>query len=83
MDNNNNKNSYYGVIEEIWECWGIQEKTLHPQNVGFAKVHEISFWVMCENNSQIWLLRVKLLSISGRLEPAKIWNHKICETLES
>jgi hypothetical protein len=21
MDINNNKNSYYGVIEEIWELW--------------------------------------------------------------
>jgi hypothetical protein len=32
---------------------GIREKTLHPRNVGFAEVHEISFRVMCENSSHI------------------------------
>jgi hypothetical protein len=31
---------------------------------------------MCENSSQIWLLRVNLLSISGRLKPAKRWNRE-------
>jgi hypothetical protein len=60
----------------IGECWGIREKTLHPRNVGFVEVHEISFRVMCENSSQIWLLRVNLLSISRRLKPAKLLNHE-------
>jgi hypothetical protein len=58
------------------ECWGIREKTSHPRNVGFVEVHEISFWVMCENSNQIWLIRVNLLSISGRLKHVKLWNHE-------
>jgi hypothetical protein len=31
---------------------------------------------MCENSSQIWLLRVNLMSISRRLKPAKRWNRE-------
>jgi hypothetical protein len=46
-------------------CWGIQEKTLHPRNIGFARFHEIRFQVMCENDNRIWLVRVNLLSVSG------------------
>jgi hypothetical protein len=44
---------------------GNSGKTLHHRNVGFAETHEISFQVMYENDSRIWLLRVNLLSISG------------------
>jgi hypothetical protein len=55
---------------------GNSEKTLHPRNVGFVEVHEISFQAMYENNSRIWLLRVNLLSILGRLKPAKLLNHE-------
>jgi hypothetical protein len=55
---------------------GNSEKTLHPRNVGFAEPHELSFQVMCENNSSVWLPRVNLLSISGWSKHAKLWNHK-------
>jgi hypothetical protein len=44
---------------------GNSGETLHPRNVGFNGFHEISFQVMCENDSRIWLLRVNLLSVSG------------------
>jgi hypothetical protein len=30
-------------VQSDGECWGIREKTLHPRNVGFVKVREISF----------------------------------------
>jgi hypothetical protein len=46
---------------------GNSGKTLHPRNVGFAEIHEISFQVMFKNNSRIWLLRVNMLSVSGWL----------------
>jgi hypothetical protein len=50
---------------------GSSGKTLHPRNVGFTEIHEISFQAMSANDSQVWLLRVNLLSISGWLKPAK------------
>jgi hypothetical protein len=53
---------------------GNSRKTLYPRNVGFAKIHEVTFQVMCENDSRIWLLRVNLLSISGWLKLAKLWD---------
>jgi hypothetical protein len=86
---------------------GNSGKALHPRNVGFAEIREISsriiigmtilvswkrnvhegtmmgfrvflgFQVMCKNDSRIWLLRVNLLSISGWLKPAKLWNHEL------
>jgi hypothetical protein len=62
-------------------CWGIREKTIHPRNVGFIEVHKISFRVMCENSIHIWLLRVNLPSISGRLKSAKLWNHEPAKNL--
>jgi hypothetical protein len=55
---------------------GNSGKTLHPRNIGFAEIHEISFQVMCKNDSRIWLLRVNLLSISGWLKLAKLWDHE-------
>jgi hypothetical protein len=55
---------------------GNSGKTLHPRNVGFAEIHEISFQVMCKNDSRIWLLRVNLLSILGWLKLAKLWDHE-------
>jgi hypothetical protein len=54
----------------------FRRKPYTHENVGFVEVNEISFRVMCENSSQICLLRVNLLSISGRLKPAKLWNPK-------
>jgi hypothetical protein len=68
-------------IDLVDGCWGIREKTLQPRNVGFVEVHEISFQVMCENSSHIWLLHVNLLSISGSQEPASIWNHEPAKNL--
>jgi hypothetical protein len=41
-------------------------KTLQPRNVGFARFNEISFQIICENSSWIWLFRVNLLSVAGR-----------------
>jgi hypothetical protein len=55
---------------------GNSGKTLHPRNVGFAEIHEISFQVMCKNDSRIWLLHVNLLSILGWLKLAKLWDHE-------
>jgi hypothetical protein len=49
----------------IGQLLGASGKTLHPRNVGFAGFHEISFQIICENNSWIWLFRVNLLSVAG------------------
>jgi hypothetical protein len=42
---------------------GNSGKTFHSRNVGFAKIHEISFQVMSKNDSRIRLLRVNMLSV--------------------
>jgi hypothetical protein len=55
---------------------GSSGKTLHPRNVGFTEIHEISFQAMSANDSQVWLLHVNLLSISGWLKPAKSWSRE-------
>jgi hypothetical protein len=44
---------------------GNSGKTLHPRSVGFAGFHEISFQIICENSSWIWLFRVNLLTVAG------------------
>jgi hypothetical protein len=44
---------------------GNSGKTFHPRNVGFAWFHEISFQMICENDSWIWLFLVNSLSVAG------------------
>jgi hypothetical protein len=63
-------------FQKLNKLLGNSGKTLHTRNVGFAETHEISFQVMCENDSRIWLLRVNLLSISGWSKPPKFWNRE-------
>jgi hypothetical protein len=51
---------------------GEFKKNLTPSKRRVCRIHEISFQVMCENDSRIWLLRMNLLSISRWLKLAKI-----------
>jgi hypothetical protein len=61
-------------LEEL--MLGNSGKTIHPQNVGFAGFHEISFQIICENNSWSWLFRVNLLSIAGSSNLWNVWNRE-------
>jgi hypothetical protein len=66
---------------------GEFRKNLTPSKCRVVEIHQISFRVMNESDSQVWLLRVNLMSISGWLKPAKpwsresakIWNHEPTE----
>jgi hypothetical protein len=44
---------------------GEFRKNLHPRSVEFAGFHEISFQIIWQNRSWIWLFRVNLLIVAG------------------
>jgi hypothetical protein len=70
---------------------GNSAKHLHPRRVGFVEVHEISFRVMCKDNSQVWFSSRESTVYFRKIEICrnlKSWTYEdpkswTCEDLES